>query len=364
MIITDIGFGLWLLCFSVAASVSQDGDWREESANEIQSFPSVTSFFPAVKEDLSLLTWVHGVNNKQSLYRALQGDAMMIETDVTLGWVISSVQSRSTYHFTSQQVPIMAHPPARTSDLSLEEFLDATSNYHKPKGVKLDFKDVRVLDKAFDVITARQSKLKMPLWLNADVVRGPVRSETRPINATVFLNWVKTHFPGATLSVGCTTRFGPNLDNPFLSVVKDGSYTLDHVTRLRDVLLTAGVQQPTTFPIRAGIAANPDSHEPIRWLLNQVAGSTLTVWGSYYDEVDVANLVTLITAVGKERVYIDVPQGLACQISRHSTLRKLLTRWLPSRASSLSKSSLSSVLTYSSCAASFLPWKGTDFIEV
>ena len=119
----------------------------------------MTSFFPAVKEDLSLLTWVHGVNNKQSLYRALQGDAMMIETDVTLGWVISSVQSRSTYHFTSQQVPIMAHPPARTSDLSLEEFLDATSNYHKPKGVKLDFKDVRVLDKAFDVITARQSKV-------------------------------------------------------------------------------------------------------------------------------------------------------------------------------------------------------------
>lgn len=48
----------------------------------------------------------------------------------------------------------------------------------------------------------------------------------------------------------------------------------------------------------------------------QVPDSTLTIWSAIYDTVNVPGLMRLIQNVGKERVYVDVPAGLACQI-RH-----------------------------------------------
>jgi hypothetical protein len=38
------------------------------------------------------------------------------------------------------------------------------------------------------------------------------------------------------------------------------------------------------------------------------------VWSSFYDTVDVAGLMKTLRAVGMERVFIDVPAGLNCQI--------------------------------------------------
>jgi hypothetical protein len=49
-------------------------------------------------------------------------------------------------------------------------------------------------------------------------------------------------------------------------------------------------------------------------LFHQVPRSTLTVWSSFYDTVDVAGLMKTLRAVGMERVFIDVPAGLNCQI--------------------------------------------------
>lgn len=62
----------------------------------------------------------------------------MIEADVSLG---------------SSNVPIMAHPPNKTSDLTLEQFLGRVGDYNKKsknkddwKGVKLDFKAMDALE--------------------------------------------------------------------------------------------------------------------------------------------------------------------------------------------------------------------------
>lgn len=56
----------------------------------------------------------------------------MIEADISLGYVIGDV--------TKELRPIMAHPPANTSDLSLEDFLYIFSKSSARKGIKLDFK--------------------------------------------------------------------------------------------------------------------------------------------------------------------------------------------------------------------------------
>ena len=75
---------------------------------------------------------------------------MMIEADVSLG----SITGRD-----GQLLPIMAHPPFKTSDLSLEEFLDTVISSRKQKGIKLDFKDMEVVETSLKIIKARGSKV-------------------------------------------------------------------------------------------------------------------------------------------------------------------------------------------------------------
>lgn len=82
------------------------------------------------------------------------GESKMIEADVTTGHLIdeSEVEGQNT-----ERIPIMAHPPAITSDLSLQEFLDEWSKTEKL--LKLDFKSTEafmlalpVMENAFTVI--------------------------------------------------------------------------------------------------------------------------------------------------------------------------------------------------------------------
>lgn len=63
----------------------------------------------------------------------------MVEADVVVGKL----------NTTSNQtgIPIMAHPPANESDLSLENFLDLSIHSNSTKGIKLDFK----FNEAFEI---------------------------------------------------------------------------------------------------------------------------------------------------------------------------------------------------------------------
>lgn len=78
------------------------------------------------------------------------GDAKAIEADVIIG-----------YHEGEQgeNVPIMGHPPAVKSDLSLVEFLEAIKEYHskpenvnKIKIVKLDFKSIEATERSIEML--------------------------------------------------------------------------------------------------------------------------------------------------------------------------------------------------------------------
>ena len=68
----------------------------------------VPEFWPEVADDLTLVVWSHATNSQGMLATAMEDDTMMIEADVSIG---------------EGGVPIMAHPPQNTSDLTLEEFM-------------------------------------------------------------------------------------------------------------------------------------------------------------------------------------------------------------------------------------------------
>merc|ERR1712032_363956 len=155
----------------------------------------VKDYWPEVADDLTLISWSHATNSKALLEQALADSTMMIEADVSLG---------------AENVPIMAHPPANTSDLTLQQFLESvlvSTESGKKKGIKLDFKFLEVVEPSLRQLDGLRDKLKMPLWLNADILQGPGGGD--PVEGNAFLDVCKRIFPEATLSVGWTT--GPQV---------------------------------------------------------------------------------------------------------------------------------------------------------
>ena len=68
----------------------------------------------------------------------------MIEADVLMG---------------SSRRPIMAHPPERTSDIDLDEWMREFVNANKKKGMKLDFKDNDVIRPAINILRRYSHKV-------------------------------------------------------------------------------------------------------------------------------------------------------------------------------------------------------------
>ena len=73
-----------------------------------------------------------------------------IEADVVNGHILGNPNS-------DVLLPVMSHPPSQSSDLSLEAFLDAIIGSQRPKGIKLDFKDMEVVESAFKIIETRKN---------------------------------------------------------------------------------------------------------------------------------------------------------------------------------------------------------------
>ncbi|XP_008558649.1 protein FAM151A isoform X2 [Microplitis demolitor] len=259
--------------------------------------PDAGTFFNStIKGNLTKVTWAHAVNDALKLNLTLADESiMMVEADVVLGTVDDSMDV----------IPIMAHPPKNTSNLSLEDFLTAIVANGK-RGVKLDFKTIEAFDVSLDILAENRPNMTFPVWLNADILSGPVDSEATPVDATQFIEKAKKAFPESTLSVGWTTRYG------ILPLISSGNYTEAQIDEM--IKTVSNVSQPVTYPVRAGLAVNDISV----WskLLNNTAdkNATLTVWSGAGDPVDINGLIKLIQEIGYDRVYVDVPESIRKEI--------------------------------------------------
>ncbi|XP_018020188.1 protein FAM151B isoform X2 [Hyalella azteca] len=259
------------------------------------SIPDVDQYWPEVANDLSKVTWSHATNSKALLQEALTNDTiMMIEADISMGHLQGNLST--------DPLPIMAHPPHKTSDLSFEMFLDtvlvATAQNETKKGIKLDFKDVNAVRKCLDSLNIQRDQINFPVWLNADIISGPVDAVNTPVDPDTFLPLCVEFFPEGTLSVGWTTRFTEANDSR-------AHYTTDQVKQMTDAIERNHVTQPITFPVRAAFVEL--SLDILSWLLDAVPDSTLTVWSSESDEYNIEALVWLQDSVGADAVYYDLP---------------------------------------------------------
>lgn len=141
-------------------------------------------------------TFAHAINSNMALHEALSTPCSIIEADVLLD-----------HH----HVPIMAHPPDTTSDITLETFLDVISESNAnvqtvlERGIKLDFKVQDALEPALELLLKK--KEFNVLWLNGDVVQGP-HGDVPVLSPDQFIALCMEAFPDATLSLGWTVGNG------------------------------------------------------------------------------------------------------------------------------------------------------------
>lgn len=258
------------------------------------------NFFPESKNNLTTITWAHAVNSKSALNETLASSVMMLEADVVMGKLNKD---------DTTTIPIMAHPPATTSDLSLEEFVKTIlEKKDLKKGVKLDFKTKEALSNSSDILKNLNDNATFPVFLNADILAGPVKADAPDVLPNTFVEAAKS-YGNLTLSIGWTTKtVGGNAAN------QTEGYLEEHVKAVIDLLKDKKLSQPITYAVRANFAAL--SQPQMEKLVNstEVKHATLTIWSSEDDAVNATELSNLIKKVGVNNVYLDVPSKLKAQL--------------------------------------------------
>lgn len=229
--------------------------------------------------------WAHAVNS-----RKLLKDAVLPAKKIT------AIEADIIFSQAKQQ-PVMGHPPAKDSDLTLQEFLDTIvrTKFQGAKGsankniVKLDFKSEAAFEPSVSLIRdflAKTGGAPSAVWVNADILAGPNGSQPL-FNASKFIQQALEIGP-VVLSVGWTTggsrsesllqkiqRWAKRFTNSELpSVFSTEPYTPAMVSEML-ALLPPGV--PVTFPIKAPLLAS--SWAALKPLLDRREHS-LTLWYS------------------------------------------------------------------------------------
>lgn len=254
--------------------------------------------------NLTRIVWAHAVNNQTELAKALDSaEIMMLEADVVMGKVNSSTNANDT-------IPIMAHPPSTESDLSLQDFLKTVIGKNAIKGIKLDFKTIEAFNKSKSILDTHRNDMKFPVFINADILRGPGNATAEPVEPNQFVSQAKT-IPNCILSIGWTTNYDCK------DKVTDCWYTDEQVQKMIDIVKEQNVTQPITYPVRAGLVAK--NVTVIKSLLEKSSklnnNVTLTIWSSDGDTVDAKVISSLVKDVGFDKVYVDVPQELMEQLN-------------------------------------------------
>lgn len=91
-----------------------------------------------------------------------------------------------------------------------------------------------------------------------------------------------------------------------------GQYSNQHISEMLETLNQHKPTNRITFPVRAGLAA--ESKEQMFRLLEGSKNSTLTIWSSEGDNVNVDNLRKVIADAGLNKIFVDVPDDLKSQL--------------------------------------------------
>eukprot|EP00434_Breviolum_minutum_P024491 symbB.v1.2.021630.t1/scaffold1854.1/size98632/4 len=201
---------------------AKEAKWAPLPAPDQVEPPESEAIFPLA---FRWQVWAHSCVSKKKLEAALQdSEVTAIEVDVAMGY-LSGPGS-----FSDEMVPVMAHPPILTSDLTFQDFLEELIR----DGRRHDLEAVR---RCLPLLAERSGELAangQAVWLNADVLPGPgLRSWSCSVPAEEFLRAAEEHCPGAHLSLGWKANpVGSETYNEASIVETPSGCVKRHVTRL------------------------------------------------------------------------------------------------------------------------------------
>ncbi|KAM9106683.1 protein FAM151A [Megaptera novaeangliae] len=285
-----------ILCFSLQQDILPGCEQDAVCRSDADMLDYLLSQGQISQHDGLLVTWYHAANSQKEMRAALSSDAVALEADVT-------VEGLGTVNETG--VPIMAHPPAIYSDNTLQQWLEAVLASSQ-KGIKLDFKSIKAVGPSLDLLRrlTEEGRVRRPVWINADILRGPNMPIPIEVNATQFLALVQEKYSKVTLSPGWTTLYLP--------LFPKGTYTRAMVEKMQG--LVEGLPQKVTFPVRAVMVRAAWPH--FSWLLGQSERYSLTLWQATSDPVSVDDLLYVRDNTATHQVYYDLFEPLLSQFKQ------------------------------------------------
>ncbi|XP_017359946.1 protein FAM151A [Cebus imitator] len=280
----------------LAITLRQPGCELEACSPDADMLDYLLSLGQISRRDALEVTWYHAANSKKAMAAALNSNVTVLEADV-------NVEGLGTANETG--VPIMAHPPAIYSDNTLEQWLDTVLGSSQ-KGIKLDFKNIKAVGPSLDLLRrlTEEGKVQRPVWINADILKGPNVPISFEVNATQFLALVQEKYPKATLSPGWTTLY--------MAMFPNRTYTRAMVEKMHE--LVGVVPQRVTFPVRSSMVRAAWPH--FSWLLSQSERYSLTLWQAASDPMLVEDLVYVRDNTAVHQVYYDIFEPFLSQFKQ------------------------------------------------
>lgn len=134
--------------------------------------------------------WSHGAVSTLKLQCAFEDQNITaIEADILMGHCKVDAECKEILY--KPVLPIMAHPPERISDLSMEQFIYLTLSSSRCH-IKLDFKELDTVSKTIhyveELIKEKDYFFDKTIFLNADILPGPGKRREKPtVDANSFI---------------------------------------------------------------------------------------------------------------------------------------------------------------------------------
>ncbi|KAH9499826.1 hypothetical protein Btru_076721 [Bulinus truncatus] len=241
-----------------------------------------------VNNDASKIRWEREANSRQTLKDALDNDKIhMISGDVILKGQGTKSQSL---------VPVMAKPPATTSDITLKDWLQEVR--FGTKGIRLHIHTPEALDISLQVLNdfSNKNPIGFPVWLHADVLPGP-HGEEPVIDIQRFVRTQQRLFPKCTLSFGWTT--GTHTD------LSQSAYSWESVWDMLYLIQEFDFHdQLIVFQARLSLIHN--SVPQLKWLCDNVKSSSLMIWHEEGDVVVDRDVMYVSYRFPPHGVYFDL----------------------------------------------------------
>ena len=244
---------------------------------------NLCTFF--MHRSIASLTWSHATNSTALLTAAISSGKDCIEADVVLfnnepvlGHDMYDVYSKinTGVHVVSFQEYIREATRLlysfRTHNAASVHLSDDISGEKKNIplviGLKIDFKDQRVVDSVISLLNTYEENCFNDIWLNADVIKGP-EGPVPVFDGKMFLKQCSLLKRSYCLSLGWTTGSGSK------------KYSSAMIDEMKELLCDTNNTR-ITFPVRFCHAI--ESIVELSSLLNENECYSLTLWNSEKDD--------------------------------------------------------------------------------